>query len=310
MNDHCIDINDLIAPGSLQIESGLPYVTDTLKETGTPTINTLTVPNFLIDDHESCEQKFTEEELQFKLSINPDKFNGKTSENSLPLEVYRGKNCDDQKKDREQKLDLIRKSGMKRPGDIKKDLEKYKDVVPGQVLQRANIICDQMRIPIKKGKPRKKLIFVCMAYAFEDCGIPKIHKEVAQLVDLDPGKIASAFHDYDEMKTGYRHVRNQNITLITEIERFISDYWRRLGLEKDNLADAQRFCTDIFKKDCANQRKLESSHPQNIAAGLLRYYCDVHGFIVHRESYATSVVNLSPATVNKIVSLVCEIHNS
>lgn len=207
--------------------------------------------------------------------------------------------------------------------DLSRDLDKFRQLLPPEVLQRANQISQQMITPIRKGKPRQYLIFVCLSYAIDDCNFEMLPKQLAEMVGIASTQIETALNKFSEIETGYRHIplRDRRLEMsevgnshtievkINQIINYVKQYWGLVLLEEDNLGQAIQFAKEILWKDVKLSRALINGASEHVAASILLFYLDIQGFRIRKSSY-TEACKISTTTLNSIRQLVSTIYLS
>lgn len=176
------------------------------------------------------------------------------------------------------------------------------------LFQTAVEIHNSLRIPSKRNGRRKKMLFLCVFYAYNKLGYDEHGrnkrapnpKAIAKMVNLDVREMQKAFALLQESETQFRPV-SRFYRPVDYIEQFCEE----LHLIMSNQEDLIKMCNDIYDKDSELNRKF----PQVVAGGILMYYMDIHG-IKYIPSTIANLIGKSETTLNAIKNKVATVHNS
>ena len=170
--------------------------------------------------------------------------------------------------------------------------------LPENIKLEANDIYIKMNLFSKKSGKRKKLIFVCVYYAYSNLGSPGDPKTIAGLVGIDTKDINKAFNlihgsDYRPEIKFYKP------------SDFIPEFCRACYLNKKNHVEVLQLAEEIWNKET----DLNSSFPQVVAAAIIMYYLDIHG-ISYQVNVFSNLIKKADATLIIMKNRVAAAHNS
>jgi len=164
---------------------------------------------------------------------------------------------------------------------------------------KAEEIFQQLRCTTKRGHRRKLLIFFCLLNAHRECGICIDPKLLAIKVGINPSEATKASSMFSESQTGYR----PKLVKISALN-IIPEYCQVLNFDTDTIEQVLELGREILAKDPT----LEEAKPQNVATGVLVYFCQING-VVFPKKELSKALNLSEVTINSITKRVNIIHN-
>lgn len=184
----------------------------------------------------------------------------------------------------------------------KKSKSIYKELdllsIPDNIKIKTDEIYASMKITVKRGQPRKQMIFSCICYAYREMKIPHNQRKIAKIVNLDTDKISEAFKLFSYIKTGYKpHQFRQ--TYKDHIPLFYHFTGLTLG-EENNIYK-------IGKIVMENNDLFQSKDPVCFAGALIIYYMQIRGLPENNDIYVD--ICLTHTTVNNIVSDIALAYN-
>lgn len=185
---------------------------------------------------------------------------------------------------------------------IRSDLEKLG--IPGNIVNIADSIYQNMDVGTKRGKRRKMLLFYCVftAYNQENTTVEPIW--LANICGLERSNISKAL----SMCSPVFSIVETTTTRFTAPKEYIPVYFDKLSewlnFPDGALDDIYDITDEIMEKDPS----LKDDKPQTVAAAILVYYMKIHGYTIDKEKYKT-IFKRSDMTINKIKKKVIAAHN-
>ena len=164
---------------------------------------------------------------------------------------------------------------------------------------KADEIFRSMKIPTRRGRRRRKVVFYCVFQAYKETGLPKDPKELALKMGIDPNEISKAFSMCSETETGYRPEPRKSTPL-----EFIPIYYPFTGLTDDGMSKVRALTREILEKDS----DLSDQFPQTVAAAILIYYMNING-VQYDKTFAQKV-GKSDVTLTTMAKRVAIAHNT
>ncbi|AHH01988.1 transcription initiation factor TFIIB [Pithovirus sibericum] len=171
--------------------------------------------------------------------------------------------------------------------------------IPDEIRLEANRVYQQLEIPVKRNKNRKRMIFFCIYRAYDNLYQLKDSRSIADLVGLPYNEINKAFSICSKVQTGH------SIPIIHKTAaEFIPVILKDLGVELE-LSDILAVLEEVIEKD----KSLKDDFPQTVAAAVICYYLCINGIVFQRKEIA-EVTRRSEMTIQKIYKKVSNAHNS
>jgi transcription initiation factor TFIIIB Brf1 subunit/transcription initiation factor TFIIB len=167
------------------------------------------------------------------------------------------------------------------------------------IKSKAEDIFQQLRCTTKRGHRRKLLIFFCLLNAHRECGIHIDPKLLAIKVRINPSEATKASSMFSESQTGYR----PKLMKVSALD-IIPEYCQVLNFDTDTIEQVLELGREIIEKDSS----LEDTKPQNVATGVLVYFCQINGVMFPKKELS-KILNLSEVSINSITKRVNIIHN-
>ncbi len=184
---------------------------------------------------------------------------------------------------------------------IRTDLDKLS--IPGNIINLADSIYQNMDVGTKRGKRRKMLLFFCAFTAYNQENTPVDPIWLANICGLERSSISKALSMCSPVYTNYE----------TPMVRFtpkdyIPVYFKKLSewltFPEGTLEDIYIMSDEIMAKDPV----LNDEKPQTVAAAVLVFYMKMHGYSIDKENYKT-IFRRSDMTINKIKKRVIKAYN-
>jgi transcription initiation factor TFIIIB Brf1 subunit/transcription initiation factor TFIIB len=175
---------------------------------------------------------------------------------------------------------------------ISQELEKLQ--IPDDVKAEANRIFQSMKINIKRGRRRKRIIFYCLYKAFHNLHRTKDPKQIAELVHIHPSETSKAFIQCSE----------EMINFHTPFD-FIGTIVESVGLDPNCIPDIENMLKEILEKD----PELQEFYPQVVSAATVLFYIITQGCVVNKREFSKRVKR-SEMTINKVFKRIWKVYNS
>lgn len=167
------------------------------------------------------------------------------------------------------------------------------------IKKKANYIYNQMTPITKRSKNRKLLLFFCIYNAHKELRINVIPADIGKKFGLTQGDLRKANSMFSKLQTGYEPIQNE----IT-INDFIQDYCEKLNL--DNLDEIIQFSDNVLK----NNKELELTCPQTLAASMLKYYMVSNDIEFNDKTLLSIITNRSNTTIDTIYKKIAQSDNN
>lgn len=184
---------------------------------------------------------------------------------------------------------------------IRSDLDKLS--IPGNIINLADSIYQNMDVGTKRGKRRKMLLFFCTFTAYNQENTPVDPTWLANMCGLERSSISKALSMCSPVY----------ITCETNMRRFypkdyILDHYKKLSewltFPDGTLEDIYAMTAEIMEKD----PKLNDEKPQTVAAAILVHFMKINGYSIDKENYKT-IFRRSDMTINKIKTKIIKAYN-
>lgn len=184
---------------------------------------------------------------------------------------------------------------------IRPDLEKLN--LPGNIINIADSIYQNMDVGTKRGKRRKMLLFFCAFTAYNQENIPVDPIWLVNICGLERSSISKALSMCSPVYTNY------DTPMIRYTPKdFIPGYYKKLSVwlhfPEGTIEDIYAKTDEIMEKDPT----LNDEKPQTVAAAILVFYMKMHGYSIDKENYKT-IFKMSDMTINKIKKRVIKAYN-
>ena len=182
------------------------------------------------------------------------------------------------------------------PTDISSDMESIP--ISDNIKTDANVLCRDMTSKsetkrVYKGVNRQKLVFYCLFTSFMQNGVVEDPMYVASLVGLETKYINSAFKS---------PITGKGIVVNITPQQMIQAYITRMDMPmiQDGI---------IQLADKILTKKPLDEYPQEVAAGIIKYYCGIMN-ITLGDSILEKTSLVKSEDIRKMSNMVGEIDNS
>jgi len=186
-----------------------------------------------------------------------------------------------------------------RTATIKKDLAGKG--LSENVCTAADGIYKKMGFPVRRGKPRRRLLFACVYYASKEIdhvfGDPY---KLGEKFGLDKGGVNTAINEY----ASYVNI-SENISRPSRPSDYVNAYCGNLGIDGKIIENICDLAKQIEQQDIS----ILNEKPQKVAAGIISYYF----FITSKSVDDASIKGVTGQTIsviNKYRLKVSDIHNN
>lgn len=164
---------------------------------------------------------------------------------------------------------------------------------------------------IYRGKNRKAIIFACIFNAYIEHGRPQCADKLNALFHLPRKALSGGFRIYTR---AMRDSKKQKVYVGPC--NLIPNIMRELNATSKHIDRVTRLYTRLHEKmdavdgDDARAeivRKITTSNPQSVAAGVVFYYCTLIGKEVNKDEFG-EITHLSPATITKMTKNIITIY--
>lgn len=170
---------------------------------------------------------------------------------------------------------------------------------PDEVKIKANNIHSKFNVSTKRGDRRKRMIFVCIYYAYKELNIPPDNINIARVIGIDPKTIGKAFSECAPPNTGYTPPYKS-----VKCVDYIPTYFHLTGLSDQNCNDAVLLGKEIIAKD----KSLKDEIPQIVATGILLYFMEING--VTSDKDFPDALGKSALTLSNMKKKIEAVHNA
>jgi hypothetical protein len=168
---------------------------------------------------------------------------------------------------------------------------------PDDIKRIADDIYAKMSKSTHRKAKRKHMIFNCVAKAYEQMGLYVCPEDIASELGIRKTHMGRAVSKFSEAKTGYPGL-NSKITAY----HCIREYCDKLGISPYD--PVLSLANSIIKKDPS----LDELFPQPVAAGIIKYYLEIHGITIDNARIA-NCCDRSEATINSMNNKIRAIDN-
>lgn len=187
--------------------------------------------------------------------------------------------------------------------NIREELEKLN--LHLDIINMADSVFQKMQTGTRRGRKRKLLIYHCVRTAYDELGIPRDPKELADVCGIEYSEITKASSMCSPVQTNY----SSPIIVYSPIQ-FIPNVFKRLeeAIESqvqfpegtlEQILDIAREVISDDDNDEAKQNPLLGEKPQMVAAAIILYYIEMHGIMLDRKIYKP-LFNTTYSTINKL----------
>lgn len=195
----------------------------------------------------------------------------------------------------EKNIIAVSSNRNKRGSSILIDLNRYN--FPSDIKEKADEIYQKMDLNTHRNTKRKRLLFLCVLYAYQAKEIHCDPKKIIQELELKDADMTKAISAFSEAKTGYSSDNQRKYPIDC-----LPDFCRDVGIESVDPV------ITLAKKIILKDKGLLDLYPQTVAAGILSYYMQINGIIIESKQFM-KIVGLSDATINNMKNKIAIIDN-
>lgn len=173
--------------------------------------------------------------------------------------------------------------------------------LPDNVRIQAQEVARRLKLPIRRGKKRRQLLFYCLYSAYAELNIVQDPVTIAMMVGIERSQIGRALSLFSEAQTGYAPPMH-----IASAVDFVPRYAEQMGLEAHIIGDLVSIAQAVIERDS----ELAESYPQKVAAAIVSYYLSLNNLFSVSISNLTVLSGFSEPTIKSVVKRVAAVHNS
>lgn len=173
--------------------------------------------------------------------------------------------------------------------------------LPDNVRIQAQEVARRLKLPIRRGKKRRQLLFYCLYSAYAELNIVQDPVTIALMVGIERSQIGRALSLFSEAQTGYAPPMH-----IASAVDFVPRYAEQMGLQAHIIGDLVSIAQAVIERDS----ELAESYPQKVAAAIVSYYLSLNNLFSVSSSNLTLLSGFSEPTIKSVVKRVAAVHNS
>jgi len=177
------------------------------------------------------------------------------------------------------------------------NLSKY--MLSDEIKNKADVIYNNMKHRVRRGKIRNQLLFYCVYCAHLELGLNVNPSTLGAMFGLNQGDIQRCDSIFSYLQTGYRPPSVKVSPL-----HLLPDLCKSMDLSEESIQDITKLGNLILEKE----PKLYQENPKTVAAGLLRYYTLING--LDDINKVESVGGRSAGTIEAMYDRIARIDNS
>jgi len=191
-----------------------------------------------------------------------------------------------------------------RERSIKKDLKALG--FPPEIQEKGDEIFGQMQSGLKRGVRHRQLVYFCARSAYEELGKTIDPYQLASQCQITNAEISKANSMCSYGRTGYKAPSEFKTPRHFISEQFykISDL-NILNFGDDALDKINEICDEVVAKSV----DLQEEKPQTVAAAVIVFYMERHGFLLDKKKYV-EIFSRSDMSISKIKTKVAVIYDS
>jgi len=200
--------------------------------------------------------------------------------------------------DEDEDVIILRMPSKVTEKSIINDLKKYPGI-SDDVIQQANRLYIEMGAPTRRGQVRQQMLFICTYRAYRKLGKEPNPYELAQVFGLKKGQVQKANSIFSPLQTGFQPNYSQVYPA-----KDIPSFSAQIGLSEEVTKQIVTFAQGLLER----YPSLAEEAPQNLAAGIIAYYCQSNGIIPVLATLPT-VANNSKITIDNMAAKIAEYDN-
>lgn len=171
--------------------------------------------------------------------------------------------------------------------------------IPECVRNKANEIYMRMKTGVHRKKRLQLLIFKCLYQAYINLKIPVDQKDLISKVGIDKNSIQAALSMYSESQT---EVPTPCVKKTPNY--YIKIYCPKLEISDEMIRDICSFSDSLIQR----HPSIMEQSPSNMAAAIIKYYCEGHSLILDKETIITKIM-ITSATLDNYYRIVSSLDN-
>lgn len=172
--------------------------------------------------------------------------------------------------------------------------------IPDNVRTQAQEVARRLKLPIRRGKKRRQLLFYCLYSAYAELNIVQDPVTIATMVGIERSQIGRALSLFSEAQTGYAPPMHTASAV-----DFVPRYAEQIGLPTRTIGELVSIAQTVIEADS----ELAESYPQKVAAAIVSYYLALNNIAISSANL-TSLSGFSEPTIKSVVKRVACVHNS